>query len=271
MLFSHGETLPLDVLAQNSVILPISFTPDGNPGTKSASLEITHSGDNSPLIVPLSAILEEPAQNVPLVRINAGSPTTIPASDGGPDWESNPSSGAYSGSSYAVNTGVNYNSSFLYANRDVSIPAYIDGTTFSSLFNRERSDRSSAPQMEFTIPLPNGNYTVNLYLGNSYAGTSQIGNRIFDIFIEDILVQDDLDLVETFGHKVAGMIAYPIIVNDGMLNIRFGNNIENPLINGIEVIGLDPTSNQPPVAVATATPLDWGSSPGSNLYRKWIY
>ena len=55
LLFSHGETLPLDVIAQNSQIIPISFTPDGNTGTKSASLEITHSGDNSPLIIPLSA------------------------------------------------------------------------------------------------------------------------------------------------------------------------------------------------------------------------
>ena len=57
--------------------------------------------------------------------------------------------------------------------------------------------------MEFTIPLPNGDYTVNLFVGNSYTGTSQPGDRIFDILVEGSLVQDDLDLVATFGHKVA--------------------------------------------------------------------
>ena len=91
--------------------------------------------------------------------------------------------------------------------------------------------------MEFSIPLPNGDYTVNLFVGNSFSGTDQVGERIFDILLEGNIVEDNLDLIVRFGHKVTGMLSYPVTVNDGILNIAFGHEVENPLVNAIEIIG----------------------------------
>uniref|UniRef100_UPI00082F6C04 PKD domain-containing protein n=1 Tax=Pseudotamlana agarivorans TaxID=481183 RepID=UPI00082F6C04 len=258
-LFTSTLSLPLSVGPGSEILVPVKFTPDENSGTKSATLEITHSGINSPLVVPLNATLSEPLLG-PLVRISAGSSATITSTDSGPDWESNPSNGAYNGISYSVNTGTKYASSLPYSNRHSSIPGYIDENTFNGLFNSERWDADTEPEMDFSIPISNGQYTVNLFLGNSYSGTNKVGNRVFDILIEGVVVEDNLDLITTFGHQVAGMLSYPVTVNDGVLNISFGHEVENPLINGIEIISGAIISNQPPVAVASASSLTGASS-----------
>ncbi len=250
-LFSHGATLPLTIDGQLSELITVTFSPNGIAGSKTATLELVHDGGNSPSSVPLTAVLTDPPTQGPVVRISAGGNTTVSATDGGPDWESNPSNGAYSGTAYSVNTGINFSSTFQYANRDSSIPAYIDSATFGAIFARERYDRSGAPEMEFSIPLPDGDYIVNLFMGNSYAGTSQPGDRIFDILLEGQLVEDNLDLSATFGHQVGGMISHLVSINDGTLNISFGHEVENPLVNAIEIIG-GVNVNQPPVAIATA-------------------
>ncbi|OZV69332.1 Kelch repeat-containing protein [Winogradskyella aurantia] len=251
-LFGTNLALPILVGPQSDILIPVIFSPNAITGTKSASLEIAHNGTNSPLIVPLTAELLD---SIPVVRISAGSIVTITSTDEGPDWESNPNQGAYSGTSYSVNTGNLFASTFLYSNRDNSIPDYIDEQTFDGLFGSERWDPPSGPEMEFTIPLANGDYTVNLFLGNSFSGTSQPGERIFDILIEGTVVQDNLDLITTFGHQVAGMLSYPVTVSDGELNISFGHVTENPLLNAIEVIQNSLFGNQPPNAIASATPL----------------
>ncbi|WP_194768744.1 PKD domain-containing protein, partial [Tamlana sp. I1] len=253
-LFTSTLNLPLSVGPGSEILIPIKLIPDGNSGVKLAYLEVTHSGVNSPLIIPLNAVISD--QNVsPIVRINAGGSSVTNSTDDGPDWESNPSNGAYSGTSYTVNTGIRTSSSFLYSNRHSSIPDYIDQNTFSALFGRYRYDASTAPEMDFSIPVSNGNYTVNLYLGNAYAGTSKVGDRVFDILLEDEVVQDDLDLISTFGYKVAGMLSYPVTVNDGVLNVSFGHVVENPLVNAIEIISGTVIPNNSPVAEVSATPL----------------
>jgi len=48
-------------------------------------------------------------------------------------------------------------------------------------------------------------------------------------------VRDDLDLITEFGHQVAGMLSFPVTLNDSELNIGFAHGVENPLVNAIEV------------------------------------
>ncbi|MEO1029897.1 MAG: kelch repeat-containing protein [Bacteroidota bacterium] len=256
-LFSSNLSLPISIGPQSEVLIPIAFDPDTTIGTKSATLEIIHDGTNGPIQVSLVA---EVANETPLVRISAGSPSVVSSTDSGPDWESNPDEGAYNGTSYAVNTGRIASTSFVYANRHSSIPSYIDETTFNGLFNYERWDDGPDPEMEFTIPISNGNYTVNLYVGNNYEGTDQVGERVYDILLEGNLVENDLDLVATYGHQVAAMRSYPVTVNDNELNIRFEHNVENPLINAIEIIGFAANVNLPPNAVISANPTS-GAAP----------
>ncbi len=257
-LFQTNLALPLTIGVGTEKIIPVVFTPDGVQGDKVAALEITHTGVNSPIIIPLNATVNI---IVPLFRINVGG-SAVASSDAGPDWESNSVAGSYSGIFYSVNTGniTNTNGSFLYANRDSSIPDYIDETTFNAIFSDERWDSSSAPDMEFSIPIPNGDYVVNLFMGNSYSGTSLLGERVFDILLEGILAEDNLDLVGIFGHQVAGMLSYSVTITDNELNIQFDGVIENPLANAIEVIGVE----APLTLTALTDPLDFGSLPFSS-------
>ncbi|WP_298535105.1 malectin domain-containing carbohydrate-binding protein, partial [uncultured Algibacter sp.] len=173
-------------------------------------------------------------------RINVGGNSVVESTDQGPNWEANPDNGAYAGTSYTVNTGINYDSGLQYENRHASIPDYIDEATFNDIFSRSRSDLAGGDRMEFTIPLADGNYTVNLFMGNSWSGASEPGERLFDILIEDALVENNMDLSAQFGHRVGGMKSYQVTVNDGTLNIAFDHEVGNPLINAIEIASSEP-------------------------------
>jgi hypothetical protein len=170
-------------------------------------------------------------------RLNAGG-GAFTATDGELDWVANNTIGAVNGEGYNVNTGNIAVGNLIYANRDSSIPDYIDEATYTAIFAQERWDPPTAPEMQFDIPLPNGDYIVNLYLGNSFSGTSAIGSRVFDISVEEILAVDNLDLVATFGNQVGGMISLPVTLNDEVLNILFEHVVENPLINAIEILNV---------------------------------
>ncbi|WP_224484392.1 PKD domain-containing protein [Robertkochia aurantiaca] len=235
-LYSANVSLPITISPGSTAIIPVGFSPDGSAGIKSAEIPLSHDGQNSPLSVPVTAELTDtPVQN-PIVRINAGGATDFTATDGGPVWESNPVNGSYTGSLYQVNTGNNYQANFSYAKRHSSIPGYIDQATFDAIYDLERYDPASGPEMVFSIPVENGDYVVNLYLGSSFSGTNIEGSRIFEIYLENQLVNAGFDPVAVFGFEVAGMLSYPVSVTDGVLNVSFGHLVENPQVNAIEII-----------------------------------
>jgi hypothetical protein len=174
---------------------------------------------------------------MPFIRINAGG-ATVTADDGGPNWEANTVTGATSGPSYTVNIGNIFAGGIAASTgRHPTIPSYVSDTVFNGLFAQERWDPAGAPEMLWTIPVPNGSYVVNLYFGNSFAGTSAAGQRVYDINIEGgALEVDDLDLSGTYGHLMGAMESYPVSVADGDITIELLHNVENPLINAIEVL-----------------------------------
>ncbi|WP_405415753.1 putative Ig domain-containing protein [Maribacter sp. Asnod1-A12] len=172
-------------------------------------------------------------------RVNVGG-ELVAATDEATDWKFNNTQGVYTSSLYSVNTGFSINSTLAFNDRDSSIPAYIDNTTFDGIFGRERYDAADGDEMEFIFDLENGDYVVNLYLGNSYEPASEVGDRIFDITLEGVVVQNDLDLISEFGHLTAGMLSYPITLNDGELNLEFLHGVaENPIVSAIEIFEVD--------------------------------
>jgi hypothetical protein len=168
-------------------------------------------------------------------RLNAGG-NTVSSSDGEIGWVANNTPGAVNGMGYTVNTGNVAPSLLAYENRHISIPSYIDEATYNAIFAQERWDSSSGQEMQFNIPLPNGDYIVNLFMGNYNLPTSEIGERIFNISVEGTLLVDNLDLIAEFGQLKGGMISLPVSLMDGEVNILFEHVTENPLINGIEII-----------------------------------
>ena len=62
------------------------------------------------------------------------------------------------------------------------------------MFQSERWDPGGAPELQYSLPVPNGVYRVNLYFAEIYSGTQSVGARVFDVVVEDTLVFDNLDI-----------------------------------------------------------------------------
>jgi hypothetical protein len=90
----------------------------------------------------------------------------------------------------------------------------------------------------YKFTLPNGKYTVRLHFAETFEGITGEGQRVFSVSINDKTVLKDLDL-----YKETGTWKKPIVkefkkvaVTDKKLVIGFTSNIENPEINGIEIL-----------------------------------
>lgn len=165
-----------------------------------------------------------------LYRVNAGGPE-LSSVDDGPDWS------AGDNTPY-VNTGNNagYNP---VPNVDASVPAAQDDRAPRALFDSERWDSGGAPEMTWSFPVPAGkNLQVRLFLANRYTGTSGVGQRVFDVSLDGTVVLDDLDMVARYGDQTGHVESFNI-TSDGSVDISFGHVVENPLVNGIEIIDRD--------------------------------
>ncbi|SFR48966.1 Galactose oxidase, central domain [Robiginitalea myxolifaciens] len=221
------------------------------PGSEASSTIVVRATDGSGLFIEQTFVVTVSDEPIPVVRIRANG-ATISATDApNPDWVGVTATGAQNGTSngfaWSVNTGNH--STHNITGRDASVPAYVP----QAIFANERWDPGANPEMEWSITLPNQDYIVRLYMGNGFGGTSAAGQRVFDISIEGALVQNDLDLIPTFGHQTGGMLEYNVTLSDGTLNILFEHVVENPLVNGIEILtvggataplAVDPIANQ---------------------------
>ncbi len=160
-------------------------------------------------------------------RWNAGT-STVDAIDGGPAWTAQ-TSVIKGGPTKVFAGGV--------ATTDSSVPA----TTPTGIFSQERWDPATGAEMALAFgqgDLAAGGYAVRLFLANGYSGTAAPGTRVFDISIEDQIVFNDVDPTALFGHQTGGMLEWRGSVSDGTIDIGFAHGIDNPLINGVEVLAL---------------------------------
>jgi large repetitive protein len=237
--FSYSGPLPITIGPGNTADIDLNFTP-GAVGLKTANVELTHTGEGSPLIVPLQAEVLE--NLVVLYRVNAGG-AAIPTIDSDMDWEADTGANP---SPYLATTGQNtgaYNVTNFHSSVNLA-------TTPTGIFLSERWDPSALPEMKYTFPATvSGLYEIRLYMANGFDGTSTPGARVFDIKIENEVVFDNVDLVVLFGHLTGGMLSHSMNITDGNIDIEFIHNIQNPLINGIEILGPGVGSGPPPIVI----------------------
>ena len=173
-----------------------------------------------------------------LFRVNTGGPA-VPASDGGPTWAEdsggNPSPYHNSGNNdagYPPVSGV-----------DASVPA---GTP-SEIFDAERWDpgtKGDGGEMTWSFPVPSGKTVdVRLYFANRYSGTSNPGQRVFDVALEGATVLDNYDIRAQTPDQTGTMRSFTV-TSDGSIDLTWGHEVENPLVNGIEIV--DPSVTPPP-------------------------
>jgi len=224
-----------------------------------------------------------------LYRVNAGGPTLLSVDDG-PDWQGDSNADSpyrNSGSNSADWSGQPIQS------LDASVPqAAYDGAP-AALYGSERWDPAGDPEMSWSFPVPAGTHLqVRLYVGNQCGCTASPGARVFDISVDGTVVTPNLDLTAAYGNGVGHMLSYNV-TSDGSVDIGFTHEVENPLVNGIEIINKDVpagTSGNPiadqvdsrtlsaagqPGAITTTTGTDsWSSARGGwwidgVLYTPW--
>ena len=194
-------------------ILTLTF-----PSQPASSLLTIRATDQSTLFIEQTFEVDIIAAQQIMFRINAGG-TAVAGLNGAPNWKPNEINGSYTGDGYSVVNGATYTGSLLYTNKHSSIPDYIDKATFESIFKNERHNKG-ASVMTYNIAIENGDYQVNLFMGNAYSGTSTTGTRVFDVKAEGNTVLSNVDLSSKFGHQKGGMEKIQVKVSDGILNIN---------------------------------------------------
>jgi hypothetical protein len=107
----------------------------------------------------------------------------------------------------------------------------IGNTSDPTIYQTERYSMES-----FSHPLPNGKYTVKLHFAETFEGITDKGQRVFTFNVEGQEFKDFDVFVKAGGVQKAYVETVPVNVADGKLDITFTHNIENPEINGIEII-----------------------------------
>lgn len=160
-------------------------------------------------------------------RVDAGGPA-LQAVDAGPDWAADtgdaPSPFHTAGPAAQWSPGA-------------SVDPGVAASTPAGVFDSERW----GPQT-WAIPAPNGApLEVRLYFANRYGGTSQPGQRVFNVTLEGATVLSNFDIVAAAGADQRGIVRSFPITSDGTVDIDLSQVVENPLINGIEIIRTDVT------------------------------
>jgi hypothetical protein len=112
--------------------------------------------------------------------------------------------------------------------------------------------------MGWQFPVAEGTpVEVRLYLMNGFSGTSAAGQRIFDIQLDGETVVSGLDLSAEAGHQV-GTVRTVSTVSDGMIDLEFIHVVENPLINGIEIVAIEGVEPEPGALSADPVSVGFG-------------
>src|SRR6187399_2453617 len=153
---------------------------------------------------------EPPKPVLPTIRINAGSAVAFTDTDGN----------AWLADQGFVGGDVIERSELVIGNAK-------DPTVY-------RTERYSMES--FSHPLPNGKYTVKLHFAETFEGITDKGQRVFGFNVEGQDFKDFDVFVKAGGVQKAYVETVKADITDGKLDIKFTRNIENPEINGIEII-----------------------------------
>ena len=88
----------------------------------------------------------------------------------------------------------------------------------------------------FSWPLPNGKYQVKLHFAETFDGITGPGERVFSFTVQGQEFKD-FDVWKKAGGPLRAYVeTVNVEITDGKLSIKFISNVENPQINGIEII-----------------------------------
>ena len=109
--------------------------------------------------------------------------------------------------------------------------AAVTNTTDPALYRTERYSMTA-----YSFAVPNGKYTVKLHFAEVFSGITGPGDRVFSFNVQGHEFKDFDIWVKAGGPDKAYVESVDVEVTDGKLNITFTPNVENPKINGIEIL-----------------------------------
>jgi hypothetical protein len=107
----------------------------------------------------------------------------------------------------------------------------ITNTTQPEIYRSEHYSMDS-----FSWPLANGKYLVKLHFCETFEGITGPGQRVFTFNVQGHEFKD-FDVWATAGGPLTAYVeTVPVEITGNKLLVTFTSNIENPEINGIEII-----------------------------------
>lgn len=109
----------------------------------------------------------------------------------------------------------------------------VQGTKEQGIYLTERYDMTA-----YTFEVPNGKYAVRLHFAETYEGITAAGQRVFSVKIQGQVVLKDLDVMKEAGGFGKALVKEMrgVEVKDGKLTVEFVKQVQNPEVNGIEIL-----------------------------------
>jgi len=183
-----------------------------------------------------------------LYRVNAGGPSLT----GTPSWDGDTQASPSSFVNAAATGNTTYSTTAAIDTSDPSLPA---GTP-AALFQDERYDDATSPEMQWNFPVTAGSYEVRLYFAEIWGPAQVVGARKFNVSIEGTQVLSNYDVYADVGANKGVMKSF-VVSSDSTLTIDFGHvaGFENPAIKAIEIV----SASAPNTLGALPASLDFGS------------
>lgn len=225
---SFEQASPIILAPGETTDITVNFAPVTG-GLFAGALQLFHSGINSPIVVDLSGEARFGAAGEVFYRVNAGGLTITDT----PNWESDT---GFAPSPYLTNTSTNSGVVTTSETIDLTHPSVPVGTP-EIIFQAERFDLAEGGEMTWEFPVVNGDYEVRLYLSENFSGTQGVGLRQFDVDIEGVTVLDDYDTFAEVGGYTGIVKTFIVNITDGVIDIDFLHELENPSIKAFEIVG----------------------------------
>ena len=119
----------------------------------------------------------------------------------------------------------------------------------------------------FSWQIPNGKYIIKLHFCETFDGIGGPGDRVFSYKVQDKEFKDFDVWKKTGGPQRPYIETVGVDVTDGKLHVVFTPKVENPQINGIEIIPLEKASAEDKAAAEKSKAADKTSSAGSSGAR----
>lgn len=124
-----------------------------------------------------------------------------------------------------------YNIGNNYYKRNLDIKT----TSDAEIYRSHRWDSSKLPNLQYNIPVSEGEYTVRLHFCETFSRANSVGYRVFNVAMEGDIVFENVDIFAEVGLYSAMTLTTTVNVVDGALTIDFLHIVQNPLVSAIEI------------------------------------